>query len=88
MIMNIEMTIKIFLYAFYLFLALICFFTFANLYHIFKFGVKNKTTFMLTFIFLSGLVLLIAISFNALAHINWETPIEFASSASFKTLSY
>ncbi len=52
-------TLKIFLYLYYAFLVAWALFSLAGVYHMFRYGFKNITTFLVTFIFLAFSVLMI-----------------------------
>ncbi len=63
-------------------LFLLCFFIFSffALAHLFIFGEKNFTTFLATFLFIAGSVLVLNTSWNFLVTIDWKEPIAFIAS--------
>ena len=68
-------TIAIFLYAYFVFLAIYALLALFNLYHIFKYGVKNFATFFATFLFLTGLVVILNFSLLEIQKIDWSAAI-------------
>lgn len=52
-------------------------FSFFSLYHMFRFGVTNFTTFFMTFAYIAISVILIFISYNYLAGVDWQRDILF-----------
>jgi len=67
--------LKYFLYVYYAFLAVWFLFFLVSVYHIFKFGFKNFTTFFTTLIFIGFALILLSISFSFILAIDWNTEI-------------
>lgn len=67
--------LKIFLYIYYAFLCVWGLFSLAAIYHMLKFGFKNFTTFITTFLFIAVSVLMLYTSFNNINKINWAEEI-------------
>ena len=68
-------SLVIFLYIYYAFLALWGIFFLAGLYHMFKFGFKNFMTFLSTFIFFVIAVIMLLVSFYYINQIDWDINI-------------
>jgi len=62
---------SIFLIPYLLFLLCWLIFSLIAIFHMFKFGFKNFTTFFATFIFVAISILLLATSYNYLNQIDW-----------------
>ena len=65
----------IFLYIYYILLATWGLFFLALVYHMFKFGFKNFSTFLLTFIFIAVAILMLNTSFIYISKIDWNKSI-------------
>lgn len=68
-------TLQVFLYIYYAFLIAWALFSLAGVYHMLRWGFKNITTFLVTFIFLAFSFLMISVSFGFIANINWGVEI-------------
>lgn len=49
-----------------------------NVYHLVHYGATTKTSFLFTFIFVAGLLVIAAISWMALAGLGWSDSISFS----------
>jgi hypothetical protein len=65
----------IFLIAYFVFLFVWFVFCLAALYHMFKFGFKNFTTFFTSFIFIGVAIVMLVFSYNYIAEIDWKTNV-------------
>jgi len=61
----------IFLILYSIFLAIWLIFGLVAIFHMFRFGLKNFTTFLTTFIFIAVSFLLLVVSYNYLSPIDW-----------------
>ena len=74
--------LSIFLYAYLAFLFVWLVFVVVAVYHMFRFGFKNTTTFLTTVIFLIVAVFMLMASFSFIYKIDWNTEIEILPSIS------
>ena len=64
--------LKIFLYIYFAFIVFWLIMCVVAIYHMFKFGFKNFTTFLSTFIFVVVTLLLLSSSYYYISQIDWE----------------
>lgn len=64
-----------FLYSFYLLLAIWALFSLAAVYHMFKFGLKNFTTFFMTFLYIAVSFVILQASYNYLSQTDWSAEL-------------
>ena len=63
------------LFIYFIFLAIWIIFSFIAFFHMFKFGFKNITTFLTTLIYICVSIILLTISYNYIAPIDWQINI-------------
>lgn len=68
--MTVSLSLFLYIYLFLLLIWLI--FSFIALYHMFKFGFKNFTTFFTTFLYIAVSIVLLLISYNYIIQIDWS----------------
>lgn len=71
--MIIELSLILFIY--YFFLVLFFIFTIFNLYHIFKFGFVSIEGYLVTFIFVAGIVVVLFFTYELTVMIDWSRPL-------------
>ncbi len=64
-----------FLFAYLVFLFFWGVFGLIALYHIIKFGFPNFFTFFGTFVFIGGAIILLSVSYNYIAQVDWNTEV-------------
>lgn len=62
----------LFLFVYLAFLAICLIFSLVAVYHMFRYGFKTFTTFIITFFYIAVLILIISVSYNAISQINWN----------------
>lgn len=77
--MTFPLYILLFIYLAFLLVWLIL--SLVAIYHMFKFGFKNFTTFFTTFIFVAVSILILAFSINSLAGIDWNLQVSIFNEA-------
>lgn len=65
-------SLSVFLYIYFVFLAVWLIFSLAAVYHMIKFSFKNFTSFFATFIFIGVSIFILMESYNYLSRIDWE----------------
>lgn len=75
----------IFIIIYIVYLLIFCFFVFAMIYHLVRFGFKSFNAFLATFLFLGGSILILALSFKAFTSIDWRMKVEFFPGFDFET---
>jgi len=66
----------IFLYIYLAFIVVSLIFALFNIYHVIRFGSLNSTTVLSSFLFIVGIIIILWISYQWLAEINWQEIIE------------
>lgn len=74
--MDTGIPISIFLIPYAIFLVIFFVFAFFSLYHMFRFGVTNFTTFFMSFAFIALSVIILFISYEYIAGIDWQRDIQ------------
>jgi len=62
----------VFLYVYLAFIIVSLIFALFNIYHVVRFGSLNSTTVFSSFIFIVGIIVILWISYQWLAEINWQ----------------
>ena len=72
--------LSIFLIPYAVILIIYFVFSFFSLYHMFRFGVTNFTTFFMSFIYIAVSAIIIFVSYNFIAGIDWQRDLQFFNS--------
>lgn len=68
--MTFPLYLFLFVYLIFLFICLI--FSLVGIYHMFRYGFKNLTTFIVIFFYIAVLILMLVTSYNYINQINWN----------------
>ncbi|MBU4216601.1 hypothetical protein L6270_00430 [Candidatus Parcubacteria bacterium] len=71
------MSLIIFLYAYYIFLAIWALIAVISLFHILSYGVRDLATVFATVVFVGVSGLMLSSSFYYIEQVNWTTPVSF-----------
>lgn len=72
-------SLVIFLYIYYAFLVICASLSLAGVYHMLRYGFKNITTIVTTFIFLAMAFMILSVSFGFINSIDWNVEIAIFS---------
>jgi len=62
----------IFLYIYLAFIVVSLIFALFNIYHVIRFGSLNSTTVFSSFVFVVGIIVILWVSYQWLAEVNWQ----------------
>ncbi len=74
-----EVSLKIFLFAYLIFLFFWVIFSFFNIFHAVKFGLANKTNIIVMIIYIVVSLIIIGVSFMFISTIDWNEKIDILS---------
>lgn len=69
------MTIAIFLYVYYIFLAFFFLFAFFVLYHLFKYGTQTFSNFLILVVFMGVTAFILFATYTFAMQVDWSTPL-------------
>lgn len=69
----------IFLYIYLALAFIFCLFAFFNLYHMVRFSFWTFASFLATFLFLAGTVIIFFLSFEEIRAVNWQQTVDVGS---------